>query len=162
MAREPNVSLGGVLTGEEDHVRNTNLMARAMILAAATVWLSNGALAATCGKISASATSKTEQKAIFQANRIGKRETDKLDRIHGRDIEYQQARVACKSANGGVFCKITQRYCIDDDSGQDFPDNFGEPGDVDPNTPQCRKLLRQCNNGKNSACAKYENTCQND
>lgn len=143
-------------------MKKANLLTRATVIAIASLWLSGGALAATCGQVTASATAKTEQRAIFQANRIGQRQTNKLDRQHGNDIEYQQARVACSVARGGVFCKITQRYCFDDGSGQDFPGNFGDPDQVDPNSPRCQKFQRQCDNGKQSACTKFETNCQND
>jgi hypothetical protein len=143
-------------------MKKMNLMARAAVVAAATIWLSSSAVAAQCGIVSATATSKNEQRAIFQANRIGQKETNKLDRKHGSAIEYQAAKVACRAVKSGVTCKITQRYCFEDDSGQDFPANFGDPDQVDPNSPQCLKLQRQCNNGRQSSCIKYEGNCQND
>jgi hypothetical protein len=142
-------------------MKKMNLMARATVVAVASVWFSGSALAFTCGMVSASATSKNEQRAISQANAIGQKQTNKLDQKYGSSIQYQTAKVACSSKGSGVFCKITQRYCIDDDNGQDEPPDFGGDG-VDPNTPQCLKWQRQCNNGKNSACGKYEGNCQND
>jgi hypothetical protein len=152
----------GVLIRDGNLMKNMSLFTRAALVALATLWVSHGAIAATCGQVSASATAKTEQKAIAQANRIGQQQTNRLDRQHGSDIEYQAARVACSQARNGVFCKITQRYCFDDGSGQDFPGNFGDPDQVDPNSPQCLKLQRQCNNGRQSSCIKYEGNCQND
>jgi hypothetical protein len=138
-----------------------NPITRIVVFAVASVFLCSTALAAECGQISVQATSKNRTRAIAQANQIGQQETDRLDRRYGDAIEYQRARVSCRGSGYRVTCRITQRYCIAEDSGQDDPP-YVDGGGVDPNTPQCRRWNAQCDDGRRSACLSYENNCQND
>jgi hypothetical protein len=143
-------------------MKQKTLMARAVVVATAAIWFSSSALAAQCGSLSWTATSKNERRAIFQAQRIGQQDIDRLNLRYGDNIEFQRQRIACKGGKG-VTCRVTQRYCIADyDDGRDPGYDYDDPDTSYANSRQCRIWNSRCEAGRRSACIDYESNCQND
>jgi hypothetical protein len=66
---------------------------------------------ALCGTVSASGQGETRQQAINAANNKGLKETNKLDRNYGGNVNYQPASVSCSEGRFKWNCKITQKFC---------------------------------------------------
>ncbi|MBG1233061.1 hypothetical protein [Aestuariivirga litoralis] len=139
-------------------MKHLQLITRAAVIAATAFWLSGTAMA-VCGSVSASGTASNQNQALAIANAQGLQVTRSLDAQFGGNVNYKPAQWSCTVKNNGASttCKITQSYCTSGGATNNTP-SFN----VDPNSYQCRKLDRKCKAGNNSACAKYENTCQND
>jgi hypothetical protein len=161
-------------------IRDFFLGAGAIALSA--IWLSGGAFA-FCGKVQASASGATRNAAISIANAKGLQETRRLDSNYGGNVHYKPATVNCEERDTGVYCNITQKFCVD---GAQTRPAIGEEGGLgahgcprgtrpvpetdncvpvaehNENNLGCKSWKSRCDRGDNRACGKYESNCQND
>lgn len=163
-------------------MKTRSIIVGAVAIALSVFWNAVAALA-FCGTVQASAVADNREDAIQKANRIGLRETSRLDSNYGGKVHYSPARVNCQESHVQAQCKITQKFCVDGAQSRTSRGEEGSRGhrgcprgtrpvpetdncvpvaEHNENNPGCKSWKRSCRYGDNRACGKYESNCQND